>query len=232
MKTLGIESSARAASAAILEDGRILAEFFLDTALTHSQTLMEMIAGMFRVSGISLDDIDLFGVSAGPGSFTGLRIGVSAVKGMAYGRGKPCAGVSTLEALAYAYRGEEILVCPVMDARCQQAYQALFRCREGRVERMSADRVVPIALLEEELEGGKERMILTGDGACLCSRLAKLPHISIAPPQLRIQRGSFVAMAAVESALRGETGTDRELASAYLVPCQAERELMKKQGDR
>lgn len=231
MKILGVESSARAASVAILEDDRILAEFSLDTALTHSQTLMELVAHMFRISRISLDEIDLFGVSVGPGSFTGLRIGVSAVKGMAFGRDKPCCGVSTLEALAYGFVGEEALLCPVMDARCKQVYQAFFRCSGGKVERLSEDRVVPVARLEEELAVKGERVLLNGDGAEACGRIIGLPNVSVAAPHLRIQRGSFVAMAAQALFEQGRICTDRELISSYLVPCQAERELRRKQGE-
>jgi tRNA threonylcarbamoyladenosine biosynthesis protein TsaB len=127
MKILAIESSATAASAALIEDGKILSEFFAHTGLTHSQTLLPMVEQVLACAKVSAKDVDAFAVSVGPGSFTGVRIGVSTVKGLAFGTGKPCVPVSTLEAMAQNYRGQAVTVCAVMDARCQQVYNALFQ---------------------------------------------------------------------------------------------------------
>ena len=137
MRILAIDSSAGAASAAIWEDGSLLGEFFTNTRLTHSQTLMPMIGGVLDCARVPLESIDLFAVSAGPGSFTGVRIGVASIKGLAMAQGKPCAGVSTLEAMARNLAHLEGLVCAVMDARCGQVYNALFLAERGTLTRLT-----------------------------------------------------------------------------------------------
>ena len=133
MIILGIDTSASPVSAALLKDGKLLGEFYLNIPTTHSQTLMPVVTGLMDSAGISVNDIDLFAVNAGPGSFTGVRIGTASVKGMAMPLGKPCAMVSTLEAMAYSMPYREGVICAVMDARCAQVYNALFRIRNGSV---------------------------------------------------------------------------------------------------
>lgn len=132
MLILAMDSTAVAASVALLTDGAPLAAFHLDNGNTHSETLLPMVESVLRCTGKTVDDIDLFAVSAGPGSFTGVRIGVATVKGLAFGKGKPCVGVSTLEALAENLVPTGGLLCPVMNARRGQVYNALFRVETGR----------------------------------------------------------------------------------------------------
>ena len=126
MKILAVDSSAIPASAAVWEDGRLLGEFYSNTRQTHSQTLLPMVENLLKCTQTALNEIDLFAVSAGPGSFTGVRIGVACVKGLAMPEDKPCAGVSTLEAIAWNLAHLRGTICAVMDARCQQVYNAVF----------------------------------------------------------------------------------------------------------
>ena len=133
MITLALESAAAVASVALTEDGRTLAELTLDNGNTHSETLLPMADMLFRLTGRTLADVDLFAVSVGPGSFTGIRIGAATVKGLAFGSGKCCLGVSSLEVLAYGLRGQDGLICPVLNARRRQVYTALFRSDGGRI---------------------------------------------------------------------------------------------------
>ena len=137
MIILAIDTSASPVSAAVLRDGFLVGEFFLNTKTTHSQTLMPMVESILSLSGIGLSDIDVFAVNAGPGSFTGVRIGVASIKGMTLAQEKPCAAVSTLAAMAYGLPYTNGIVCAVMDARCSQVYNALFRLKNGSLLRNS-----------------------------------------------------------------------------------------------
>ena len=234
MRILAIDSSAGAASAAIVEDGRLLGEFFTNTRLTHSQTLMPMIGGVLDCARVPLESIDLFAVSAGPGSFTGVRIGVASIKGLAMAQGKPCAGVSTLEAMAHNLAHLDCVICAVMDARCAQVYNALFLAKDGALTRLTEDRALSIADLAAELEDMKREnpLFLVCDGAKLCynnERLraagAKLP-----PEPLLYQRAWGVAEGAKDLFEQGKTLTAAALAPVYLRMPQAERELKKRQA--
>ena len=151
MKILALDSSAVSASAAILDDDKVLGEFFINTKQTHSQTLMPMVQQVLTQTKTNLEEIDLFAVSVGPGSFTGVRIGVACVKGMAFAQNKPCIAVSTLEAMAYPLSMLNGIICAVMDARCQQVYHALFRVNGSAVERICDDCAVAISDLAESL---------------------------------------------------------------------------------
>lgn len=231
MKILAIESSATAASAALVEDGKILSEFFAHTGLTHSQTLLPMVEQVLACGKVSAKEVEAFAVSVGPGSFTGVRIGVSTVKGLAFGAEKPCVPVSTLEAMAQNYRGQAVTVCAVMDARCQQVYNALFRCDEkGNIQRICEDRAISLQDLKEELCGYSTPVVLVGDGAVLCWRSfgEEIPGVFLAPEHLRYQHAHGVAAAAEEKIARGETVNDAQLVPVYLRLSQAERELKNK----
>ncbi len=227
---LGIDTSAKTASAAVCDGERIIAQSQLNTPLTHSQTALPMVQAMLDCARLMPEDLDLFAVSAGPGSFTGLRIGVAAVKALAFTLGKPCAGVSTLEAMARNMTGIDGVVCSVMDARCQQVYTALFEVSEGgkRFERLCADSAISLQELEERLAGLKKTekpAILVGDGAEMCYNILKeRMEIRLAPPMLRYQTGYGVCMAAREALERGETVAAHELMPVYLRLPQAERE--------
>jgi tRNA threonylcarbamoyladenosine biosynthesis protein TsaB len=225
MKILALETSAKAVSAAVTEDGTVLAYGYQNTGLTHSRTLMPIVEGILANAGIRLEDCGAVAVAVGPGSFTGIRIGVAAAKGLAFAAEKPAVGVSTLEAMARtAVQADGLVVC-AMDARRSQVYNALFRARDGALARLTPDRAIGLAELAAELENSPESKIIVGDGARLCYTYLLEKGIScrLAPP-LQIQQNAVgVALAAEEAARRGETVSAQALLPVYLRPAQAER---------
>lgn len=230
MKILALETSAVAASAAVCEDNNLIAQNFQRTGLTHSATLMPMVESMLNNAGIKLEEIDVIAVASGPGSFTGLRIGVSTAKGLAWAENKPCASVSTLEAMAWQLSGMDGMICTAMDARRQQIYNALFEMKDGVLSRLTPDRAISLEDLQKELENTKKTQIIVGDGAQLCYNALKECGISVkmAPPHLLYQTAWGVARAALEQ-IHNNTLTD----SAGLIPnyhrlSQAERERQEK----
>ena len=231
MKILALESTAVAGSAALVEDEKVLGEFYCNTALTHSQTLMPMVEQLLACTRTALEDVDLFAVTAGLGSFTGVRIGVSSVKGMAMALEKPCCAVSTLEAMACGASMVEGLVCALMDARCGQVYTALFRVSGGRVERLKKDSAVSAAEAAAACAAWPgEKLYLAGDGAALCAPLPEFRALNavLLPEPVRYQRASGAARAALAMAGRGEVLSADRLAPIYLRVPQAERELKKR----
>ncbi|WP_405340995.1 tRNA (adenosine(37)-N6)-threonylcarbamoyltransferase complex dimerization subunit type 1 TsaB [Ruminococcus sp.] len=223
MLICSVDSSATPASVCLLEDDKIIAEYYLNTGFTHSQTLMAMLESVLKISGKSADDIDLYAVNSGPGSFTGVRIGVSAVKGMAYAQNKLCVEVSTLASMAYNFLGNHAIICACMDARRRQVYHGLFRVDGDKIERLCEDKAIAV----DELLGSlpkDEEIILVGDGAELVYQSAEDPAIKLAPPNLRYQRASSVALAAVETYNRGKVVSPAALMPRYLRLSQAERE--------
>ena len=218
---LGIDSSAVTAGCALYDGGKIIAEEFLNTKHTHSQTLLPMVESMLKNAGVTLSQVERIAVTTGPGSFTGLRIGVSAVKGMAMGANKPCVSVSALEAIAYNLIGIDCIVCCAMDARCGQVYNALFRSENGVIERLCPDRAISSAELYTELKGISGRIILAGDGAMLLHEATER-SFELAPKQLRFQRGSGVCLAALDK----PDIPAAQLMPGYLRLPQAERERL------
>ena len=222
MLILAFESTAKAASCALLRDGRLLSQYTQCSGLTHSRTLLPMGEDMLKNAELALADVDLIAVAHGPGSFTGVRIGVSMVKGLAWAADKPCVGVSTLEAMAWHGLAAGGLVCPVMDARRNQVYNALFRVEDGRPRRLTEDRPIALAELAEQLRALGEPAFLVGDGAELsCRALTErgVPCV-LAPENLRMQSAWGVAMAARDK----KPGAADELLPVYLRLSQAERE--------
>ncbi len=229
MLILAIESSASPASAAVREDGKLLGEFFVNTRQTHSQTLLPMVENLLDALGKSCADLDAIAVSRGPGSFTGVRIGVACVKGLALPNNTPCCGVSTLEAITLnGLCCEGSVICAVMDARCGQVYNALFRVEDGELLRLTEDRALSIAELSEECASYGKQLILFGDGAALCYETFREWGARLAPEAVRFQRASSVALAAEKLAAAGKAVPAAELLPAYLRLPQAERELKKK----
>lgn len=231
MKLLSIDTSSQSASCAISEDSKLLGEFFTNVNLTHSQTILPMVHDLLEHTRTTLSQMDGFAVTTGPGSFTGLRIGLSAVKGMAHALGKPCVGVSTLETMAYHFQGQRCLVAPVLDARCAQVYTALFRWEGNTIIRLAEDQAIPIQQLGESLKNVKETVFLVGDGADLCynSLNEQLPCLALAPSFLRYTRASVLAAAAQTAFSLGNTVSAQDLIPAYLRLPQAQRELLAKQ---
>lgn len=230
MKLLALETSSISASAALYEDSCLLGEFFINAKLTHSQTILPMTRHLLSAVQMEIGEVDVFAAAAGPGSFTGLRIGLAAVKGMAHAGGKSCVAVSTLEGLAYNLIGTDGILCPVMDARCSQAYTALFSCKDGNLTRIREDCALSLDDLAEKLKGYDAPIFLVGDGAELCyNHFGKeRTHISVAPEALRFGRASSIGLAAYKQVLTGNTITPQALAPSYIRLPQAERELNKK----
>lgn len=229
MLTLGIDSSASAASAAVVENGKLLGEFFVNTKQTHSQTLLPMVQGLLQTVGHSCNEVDVLAVSHGPGSFTGVRIGVACVKGIALPNDTPCVGVSTLEAIAYGgISVEGAVLCAVMDARCSQVYNALFQVEKGVLRRLTDDRALAIADLEKECRTYGEKLLLLGDGAALCHKTFEAWGAKLAPESIRFQRASSVALLGEQAAHQRSTVSASSLAPVYLRLPQAERELKKR----
>ncbi len=226
LKIMGIDTSATAASVSICEDGHVLSEFFVNVKLTHSQTMMPMVKAALDCARLSLQEIDVFAVSNGPGSFTGLRIGISAVKGMAFALEKPCIGISTLEAIARNALSIPGILCPVMDARVKQVYNALFESDGQQMNRLCPDRAVTIAELFEELQSFDRPVVLVGDGAELCARefAGKLPQAVLVQPNIRYQRASSICALAYEEMKAGRSVSADALGVQYLRLPQAERE--------
>ncbi len=236
MRILGIECTAAPVSCAIVEDGKLKGEYFLNLKTTHSQTLLPMVESVLRLSGLKLSDIDVVAATAGPGSFTGVRIGISAVKGLCFADKKPCVAVSVLESMAYNLKGQDCIVCACMDARCNQVYNALFEVKNGCITRLCEDRALMIddvfKDLERLYEASPEKPIFAvGDGADLFAKSTEGRGVPIIlpPEQVKWQRASSVCYAAEERAKNGDTVDPDELLPVYLRLPQAERELKAKQ---
>ena len=230
MKILALESSAAACSAALCEDERLVAQSFQNNGLTHSRTLMPMVEALLANCGEALTNVDLIAVAAGPGSFTGLRIGVSTAKGLAWPGDKPCAACSTLESMAWGLAHTGGALCAVMDARRSQGYNALFCGTGAGLERLSPDRAVGLEELGEELKKSGKPQILVGDGAHLCYTTFRAQGLDVclAPPHLLFQSAWGVARCALELARRGELTSAAKLAPVYHRLSQAERERLAK----
>ena len=236
MRILGVESSATAASAAVTENGVVKSLQFSNTGLTHSQTLMPMIDKALKSAGIGLNDIDCIAVSNGPGSFTGVRIGVAAVKGLAQPLNIKCIGISSLEAIAKPLEGTGVLAVSVMDARCKQFYTACFDCSSG-FERVTPDEALSFDELKERLLERTEKIILIGDGANICFDMIKefIPSVVSASPVYKYQSAASVALIAEQKFAENPdiTVNAASLMPEYLRVSQAERELsLKKKNNK
>ena len=222
MLMLSFESSAKAASVAVTEDGKLLGQSTQVSGLTHSATLLPMVEDLLKNLGLNMDKIDAFAVAHGPGSFTGIRIGISTVKGLGWAQNKPCTGVSTLEAMAWHGISAGGYVCSVMDARRSQIYNALFEIRDGKPFRLTPDRAISLEELAEEVKQLNAPVLLVGDGSVITKAFFdKVGIETVFPPEnLMWQDAWGVAMAA------GETvpGTSFSLLPVYLRLSQAERE--------
>ncbi len=223
MRLLAIDTSAVSASVAITEDGCIRSLCTVNAGLTHSRTLLPMIDAALQNSETALSDIDCFACAVGPGSFTGIRIGIAAIKGLCDGTGKKAFAVSTLEGLAYNLLGQDVLACAVMDARCKQVYCALFDVRGESVTRLTEDAALKIEDLGRLLELYRNRKIVfVGDGAKLCADALGFPA---AAPLVCFQNAASVAFAALRGADKRPPLDGKDLLPVYLRLPQAEREL-------
>ncbi|MGN0525966.1 MAG: tRNA (adenosine(37)-N6)-threonylcarbamoyltransferase complex dimerization subunit type 1 TsaB [Acutalibacteraceae bacterium] len=231
MKILGVDSTATSASASVLSDDKILSLEFSNTGLTHSQTLLPMVNNALKTAKLSINDIDYFAVSNGPGSFTGVRIGVALIKGLSQPLNKKCVAISTLEVIAKPLENTGVLAVAVMDARCNQVYTAQFDCENG-LNRVTPDEAITIDELTENLSSVNKTIVLIGDGANICFKKMKdvLSNVRIAPLVIRYQSAASVAAIAKEKieADKDSAISSSELLPSYLRLSQAERELKKK----
>ena len=230
MLILAFETTAKAGSVALTENGKLLGEFYQNTGMTHSQTLLTMAQDLLKSCGKAVTDVTAVAVAQGPGSFTGVRIGVAAAKGFAWGAQIPCFGISTLEAMAKTLGVYQGYVCPCMDARRSQVYNALFYVNHGEIRRVQPDRAIALADLGEELKKLSEPVFLVGDGSVLCYNTLSdsVPGLVLPPEHRMHQRACGVALLAEEALAAGQTGDGNALTPNYLRLSQAERERMEK----
>ena len=228
MILLAFETSAKAASVALFDSENLLGEQYQNTGLTHSQTLMVMAEDLLRQCGKAPSDVEAVAVANGPGSFTGVRIGAAAAKGFAWGREIPLYGVSTLEAMALGLGVHQGYVCPVMDARRSQVYNALFYVNQGNVQRIAPDRAIALDDLKNELKNCKESVFLVGDGSNLCynSLLEEVSALVLPPEHKLHQRAVGVGLAALAMIHRNESTDAAAITPNYLRLSQAEREKL------
>ena len=234
MLILAFETSAKAASVALHDGGKLLAESYQNTGMTHSQTLMVMAEDALKQCGKTAADVTAVAVAEGPGSFTGVRIGAAAAKGFAWGREIPCYGISTLEAMAHSLGIYQGYVCPVMDARRAQVYNALFYVNRGEITRIAPDRAIALAELCEELKTLSEPVFLVGDGSNLCynTLLKDVPALVLPPEHRMHQRAVGVALLAAKQSAAGIAPGGAELTPNYLRLSQAEREKLERENKK
>ena len=230
MLILAFETSAKAASVALMEGSKLLGESYQNTGLTHSQTLMVMAEDLLKQCGKTTNDVQAVAVAEGPGSFTGVRIGVAAAKGFSWGKEIPCYGISTLEAMAESLGIYEGFVCPCMDARRSQVYNAIFHVENGSVRRHTEDRAISLADLAAELEHLDGPIFLVGDGSQLTHKTlaGEIPNLILPPEHRMHQRAVGVALLAEKQQSAGEPGDGNALTPNYLRLSQAERERAEK----
>ncbi len=237
MKILAIECSATPCSVALSVDGQIISSDFTMERLTHSQTLMPMVEDVLNKANTSFRDIDGFAVAAGPGSFTGVRIGISAIKGMAAAKKAPCAAVSTLYAMAQLHKEKDCIVCAVMDARCNQVYNALFDIKDGVITRICEDRALLCNELTEEIKDislkNTKDIIIMGDGAQIFYPFVEsFNNVKLAEEDSLYQNAIGVAKTATEMFKKGDVLSPEQLLPVYLRLPQAERELKLKKEQK
>jgi len=221
---LGIDTSGKNASVAVCSENEMLAQYFVKTQKTHSQVILPLCEKMLSDLEISVNDIDRFAVAAGPGSYTGLRIGVSAIKALAFGLDKKCNGISTLEAIAYNFKGNCGVVCSVMKARLDIVYCAVFRVNRDSVERLTEDKMLKVSELYEELCGYDEDIIFAGDTAKDFISTYQNKNFVLAPAHLRMQLATGICMSAAE-----KEGCDpEEIDALYMQITKAEKDLIEK----
>ena len=231
MKVLAVDSSSVTASVAILDGEKVVADFYLNAGLTHSQTLAPMVDLAVKNSGFKLSDLDFFAVTSGPGSFTGLRIGVATVKGLAVGCGKKCVGISSLLAAAWNCKDFEGIVCACMDARRSEVYSALFRASGGKLERLTADRAISLQDLKKELKNFNFKVKLVGDGAKMCYNSlleGEKDKFELSSEISRYVNAKMVALASLDGYCEEKLLQPEDLNLQYLRLSQAERMILSK----
>ena len=235
MKILSIETSAKTAGCALTEDEKLICEYTLNTGRTHSQTLLPMVESMMKNADMKISDVDMFTCTAGPGSFTGVRIGISTVKGLAFAKNKPCVPVSTLLSIATNLKSYSGIICPVMDARRNTVYNALFESKNGNLTRLCEDRIISLEELKEELlqySKNGHSIYFAGDGYSLAKGYIDLENIYDTPERLIYQSAYSTAVCALSIYENnpGSDYSDEAISPIYLRPSQAERERLEKES--
>lgn len=230
MKILAFDSTARSASVAVLEDEQLLGSYDIDNGFTHSELLLPMAENLLKSLGIDISEIELFAVTVGPGSFTGVRIGAALVKGLAFGKDIPCVEVSSVEALAENLMGVDGYIVPCIDARRGQVYTATFSANGSEIKRLTEDRVMPISELACELCGAPTDVYIVGDGYVSAHRTFEREGVRVKNTPLLLRKGSAASIGRVayRKYQAGEAVSDRELSPKYLRMPQAERERLER----
>lgn len=231
MLIFGIDTCCMAATAALVDEKVLLAQTVVNHGKTHSQMMMPQVEEMFKLTGIDPKSVDAFAAAVGPGSFTGVRIGVATAKAMAQAAQKPCIAVSTLEALAYSSKYFDGIVAPILDARRNQVYNALFDCKKGISTRITPDRALALSELLEELKGYNKDVIFMGDGTLVFEdeiREALGERAFFATKTTRMNLAGAVAELGLEKFKAGETVAYGELVPEYVRLSQAEQDRLKK----
>lgn len=227
MKILAIDTSSKNSSVAICDNENILSEFNINNSITHSQTIMPMLSSALELAKIKLQNIDIFAVSSGPGSFTGIRIGMSAIKGLALGLNKPCVSISSLESLAYNFLFYNGMICSVIDAKCENVYSSIFKINNQNVIRLSEDRLISINDLCNNLLTYNKDIMIVGDATnILCSSNISNSFIP-SPINLRLQKATSIAKIALEKYNNNQMTNSENLIPLYLNKPQAEKNLIK-----
>ncbi len=232
MKILSLDSTAKIASAAVCENEKMLSSFTVENTLSHSELLLPMAIEAMKESSVSIDDIELFTCTVGPGSFTGVRIGTAVIKGLAFGRNIPCVPVSTLESLAQNLFPLDGIYCPLMDARRNQVYNALFECKDGILTRLTEDRAISLSDLSSELKDkySDKKIRFSGDGYNVALKHFENSDLNIeeTPYSLIGQNAVSTAICAYRKYLSGEFVSDAEFFPTYLRMPSAERERLER----
>ena len=227
MKILGLDSTGNICTAAITDGDKLISEMTVNVGNTHSETLLPVIEQILKLSNTEIDEIELFATSVGPGSFTGVRIGAATVKGLAFGKNLPLCEVSTLEALAENVCLFDGIICPVINARRMQVYNAIFECKDGVLTRIVPDRAISIEELDKELATYDKPIYLSGDGYDICKANFKTETMNT-PKKITLANGYSVCLCANKMHAEGRIVSDRELSPSYLRLSQAERERNEK----
>ncbi len=232
MLLLAFETSAKTASVALFQDDTLIGEQYQNTGLTHSQTLMVMAQSLISQCGFVPGDIEAVAVANGPGSFTGVRIGVAGGKGFAWAKQLPLYGVSTLEAMATGLGVSQGYVCAVMDARRNQVYNGIYYVNHGEIEQIAPDRAISLENLKAELKNYKEPIFLVGDGSILCYNTLReeIQNLQLSPPHRMHQRAVGVGLVAHKQRIHGNPGDGEILIPNYLRLSQAERERLEREN--
>lgn len=239
MYILGIDTSSMVATAAVMSPEKLLAEYIVNNKKNHSEKMMQVVDRVLQDSGITPEGLDAVAVAIGPGSFTGIRIGMACAEGMAHVLGKPMVGVNTLDGLAYNLMGENGFICPVMDAQRGEVYTCLYRWEGGKLKKLAEYEVVKAEVLLARLSSKKERTVVLGDGVPVLAgasdekgqKIWEAQNLVVAaPPAFAMPRASSIAAAAMDEYARGGFDTCYTIKPFYIRRSHAEEKWEEQHG--